>query len=176
MLAMIETVLDDGAVTHLDLDADGFRRFYEIALPRVYGYLVHRCGSVTVAEDLAQETFLAAVAELKRGRSVETPLPWIFGIARHKLLDHYRREERRARQSAAAVPDAVMLPGETDGRALSALAAVPPAQRIALVLRHADGLSVPEVATVLGRSVEAVESLLARGRVGFREAYSKGAP
>jgi RNA polymerase sigma-70 factor, ECF subfamily len=176
MLTMVDTGFDDGTVTTLGLDADGFRRFYEMALPRVYGYLVHRCGSVTVAEDLAQETFLAAVAELKRGRSVESPLPWIFGIARHKLLDHYRREERRARQAAAAVPDAVTLPGETDGRALSALAAVPPAQRIALVLRHADGLSVPEVATVLGRSVEAVESLLARGRVGFREAYLKGAP
>ena len=51
MLAIADTVFDDGAVTHLDLDADGFRRFYEIALPRVYGYLVHRCGSVTVAED-----------------------------------------------------------------------------------------------------------------------------
>ena len=141
-----------------------------VRLPRAPLRLGHR------GRGPAQETFLAAVAELKRGRTVETPLPWIFGIARHKLLDHYRREERRARQSAPAVPDAVTLPGETDGRALSALAAVPPAQRIALVLRHADGLSVPEVATVLGRSVEAVESLLARGRVGFREAYSKGAP
>jgi len=173
---MIDSRVDDRSAERLDVDAESFRRFYERALPRVYGYLLHRCGSVSVAEDLAQETFLAAVTELKRGRGVDAPLPWIFGIARHKLLDHYRREERRAREAAVGVPDAVTLPGETDGRALSALAAVPPAQRIALVLRHADGLSVPEVAAALGRSVEAVESLLARGRVGFREAYAKGAP
>jgi RNA polymerase sigma-70 factor (ECF subfamily) len=171
---MTDQVFDSDGTERLDLDPDAFRRFYALALPRVYGYLLHRCGSVSVAEDLAQETFLAAVAELKRGRAVEAPLPWIFGIARHKLLDHYRREERRAPSIAVGVPEAVAMPSETDGRALTALAAVPPAQRIALVLRHADGLSVPEVAAALGRSVEAVESLLARGRVGFREAYGKG--
>jgi DNA-directed RNA polymerase specialized sigma24 family protein len=40
-------------------------------------------------------------------------------------------------------------------------------------LRHLDGLSVPEVAATLERSVEAVESLLARGRVSFRRAYTE---
>ena len=44
-------------------------------------------------------------------------------------------------------------------------------QRAALVLRHMEGLSVPELAQVLGRSVEAAESLLSRGRVGFKRAY-----
>ena len=52
---------------------------------------------------------------------------------------------------------------DSDGRAITALAFVPGDQRIALVLRHVDGLSVPEVAAALGRSVEAAESLLARG-------------
>jgi RNA polymerase sigma-70 factor (ECF subfamily) len=158
----------------LELDAESFRRFYEVALPRVYGYLVRRCGSVTVAEDLAQETFLAAVAELKRGRGVDSPMAWVFGIARHKLLDHYRRQERQGSLPATAASPQPTLE-ETDDRALTALAAVPPAQRIALVLRHADGLSVPEVAAALGRSVEAVESLLSRGRAGFRRAYGEAA-
>ena len=79
----------------LRLDAESFRAFYDDALPRVYGYFLHRCGgSVAVAEDLTQETFLAAVAELKKDRRVKTPVAWIYGIARHKLLDHYRRQER----------------------------------------------------------------------------------
>jgi Sigma-70 region 2 len=43
---------------------------------------------VSVAEDLTQETFLAAVAELEKGRRVEAPVRWIYGIARHKLLEH----------------------------------------------------------------------------------------
>ncbi|MEP6812458.1 MAG: RNA polymerase sigma factor [Actinomycetota bacterium] len=158
----------------LDLDADSFRRFYEDALPRVYGYLLQRCGgSAAVAEDLTQETFLAAVTELKKGRPVDAPVAWIYGIARHKLLDHYRRQERLERRRLREPAAEPAPPHEADDRALAALAAVPATQRIALVLRHVDGLSVPEVAAALGRSIEAVESLLARGRVGFKRAYGE---
>src|SRR5262245_7913599 len=88
------------------LDARSFGRFYEDSLPRIYGYFVHRCGgSVATAEDLTQETFLAAVAELKRERRVVTPKAWIYGIARHKLLDYYRRQERRGRPLSLAADD-----------------------------------------------------------------------
>jgi RNA polymerase sigma-70 factor (ECF subfamily) len=158
----------------LTLGADDFRAFYETSLSGVYGYLLRRCGSVAVAEDLTQETFLAAVVELKKARRVDDPLAWIFGIARHKLLDHYRRQERRRAREADRIDEPVAdIPDDDGGRAISALAAVPHEQRIALVLRHVDGLSVPEVATALGRSVEAVESLLVRARAGFRRAYSE---
>jgi RNA polymerase sigma-70 factor (ECF subfamily) len=175
MLAMSDMEPLVGKPEALGLEADGFRRFYDAALPRVYGYLLHRCGGFTsIAEDLTQETFLAAVGELRRGRRIDAPLPWIYGIARHKLLDHYRRQERSARItfSESEAMHATRA-DDVDDRALAALAAVPPAQRIALVLRHVDGLSVPEVAAALGRSIEAVESLLVRGRVGFRRAYAE---
>jgi DNA-directed RNA polymerase specialized sigma24 family protein len=70
----------------LDPDPGAFSGFYEDAFPRIYGYFLHRCGgSVPLAEDLTQETFLAAVAELKKGRRVEAPIRWIYGIARLKL-------------------------------------------------------------------------------------------
>ena len=156
-------------------EPQAFAAFYDEALPRIYGYFVHRCGrGAAVAEDLTQETFLAAVVELRKGRRVDAPLPWIHGIARHKLIDHYRRE---ARQQDATVVDEV--PHEPSGgdreRVLHALRAVPPQQRAALVLRHMEGLTVPELALVLGRSVEAAESLLARGRVCFRRAYREEA-
>ena len=175
MLAMPDMEPVGTKAEALGLDGDGFRRFYDDALPRVYGYLLRRCGgSVSVAEDLTQETFLAAVSELRRGRRIEAPVPWVYGIARHKLLDHYRRQERGARDTRSESETSVAVtPDEVDDRALAALAAVPASQRIALVLRHVDGLSVPEVAAALGRSVEAVESLLVRGRVGFRRAYAE---
>ena len=158
------------------LDSVSFRVFYDEALPRVYGYLLRRCGgNRSVAEDLTQETFLAAVGELRRGRVVEARLPWVLGIARHKLVDYYRRSERMRRELPLAEDaDGVGVePHAGDDRALAALVSLPAAQRAALVLRHLDGLSVPEVAAVLERSVEAVESLLARGRVSFRRAYAE---
>jgi hypothetical protein len=89
-IALMELVVEEAEA--LGPDPEAFRGFYERALPRIYGYFLHRCGGpAALAEDLTQETFLAAVAELKKGRRVDTPIPWIYGIARHKLLDHYRR-------------------------------------------------------------------------------------
>ena len=163
----------------LGLDPESFRAFYDDALPRVYGYFLHRCGgSVSVAEDLTQETFLAAVAELKKGKRIANPIAWIYGISRHKLVDHYRRQERAQRPpsvawEAPAAEEELVVPDETEARerAVAALAAVAPAQRSALVLCYVDGLSVPEAARSLGKSVEAVESLLARGRQSFKRAY-----
>jgi RNA polymerase sigma-70 factor (ECF subfamily) len=163
----------------LGLDARSFGRFYEDALPRVYGYFVHRCGgSAATAEDLTQDTFLAAVSELKKERRVKTPTPWIYGIARHKLLDHYRRQEHQDRPFTVTATgeepdDALVIEDQQrahDG-AVAALAAVAASQRAALVLCYVDGYSVPEAAQFLGKSVEAVESLLARGRQSFKRAY-----
>jgi RNA polymerase sigma-70 factor (ECF subfamily) len=157
--------------------SEGFRAFYAESLPTVYGYFVNRCaGSRDVAEDLTQETFMAAVRELKRGARVDAPMPWILGIAKHKLIDHFRREERAERKlqlvhddrSVGEIPE---LTTESRERVLSAMAAVPAAQRAALTLRYLDGLSVPEVAASLRRSIHATESLLARGRESFRRAF-----
>ena len=163
-------------VKPLGLDEATFRAFYDDALPRVYGYLLHRCGGlVPVAEDLTQETFMAAVRELRRGRRVDAAIPWVYGIARHKLIDHYRRQERRERLAGGEPVEQCVDASENGARddLLEALESLPAAQRAALVLRHADGCSVPEVAEALGRSIEAVESLLARARVGFRRAYGE---
>jgi RNA polymerase sigma-70 factor (ECF subfamily) len=163
----------------LGLDARSFGVFYDDALPRVYGYFLHRCGgSVTVAEDLTQETFVAAVAELAKDRRVTAPTAWIGGIARHKLIDHYRQQERVER-SVAAAREAEQLEAElvvqdtqqARERAVRALASVAASQRAALVLCYLDGYSVPEVARLLDKTVEAVESLLARGRQSFKRAY-----
>src|SRR4051812_43040235 len=152
-------------------DPQAFARFYDDALPRIYGYFLHRCGgAAAIAEELTQETFVAAVVELRKGRAVAAPLPWLYGIARHKLLDHYRREGRR-RESPGPVDRVVAEDTDERSRVLVALGAVPETQRAALVLRHMEGLTVPELAAVLGRSVEAAESLLARGRVQFKRAY-----
>jgi RNA polymerase sigma-70 factor (ECF subfamily) len=163
----------------LDTSPRAFRAFYDDALPRVYGYFLHRCGgSVEVAEDLTQETFVAAVSELKKGRRVATPMGWIYGIARHKLLDHYRRQERAERELLVAfeadeIEGVLVLPDDARARerAVTALVSVAATQRAALVLCYLDGFSVAETAALLGKSVEAVESLLARGRQSFKRAY-----
>ena len=166
------------AEARLGLDVASFRAFYDEALPRVYGYFLRRTGgSPSLAEDLTQDTFLAAVRELQAGRLPDNPVAWIHGIARHKLLDHYRRAERSERVAGArevAEPATAVAPEEEHReRIAAALARVPEAQRAVLVLCYLEGFSMREVADALGRSEKAVESLLGRGRESLRRAYGE---
>jgi RNA polymerase sigma-70 factor (ECF subfamily) len=148
---------------------------YDQALPTVYGYLLSRCGNTALAEDLTAETFLAAVTAVKKGTFIPNEA-WLLGIARHKLVDHWRARSREQRQ-LRAVYDA---PGEDDDpweerldalRAQQVLDSLAPQHRVVLVLRYLDDLSVPQVADELGRTRHATEALIVRARAAFRRAY-----
>jgi RNA polymerase sigma-70 factor (ECF subfamily) len=151
---------------------------YDEALPQVYGYLLARCGARAVAEDLTAETFLAAVAACRRQPPPAPSTGWLVGIARHKLVDHWRAAEREQRGLRAV--DAEPTRDEVDPwderldamLAREVLAAQTGTHRAALTLRYLDGLSVPEVARALGRTVHATEALLARARTAFRRSYA----
>ena len=81
-------------------------------------------------------------------------MPWLIGIARHRLIDHYRvtaAEERRYRPIDSGTVEladdrddfAVVLDRQ---QAIAALDALPASQRLVISLRYLDGLSVPEIA------------------------------
>jgi RNA polymerase sigma-70 factor (ECF subfamily) len=147
---------------------------YDVALPQVYGYLLRRCGSAPVAEDLTSETFMAAVDAATKDRMTTFSVAWLIGVARHKLVDHWRRVERQ--QRVFVVMDGSDTVDDWDEKLDAALAHETLAQlgahhRSALTLRYLDGLSVPEVAAQLGRSVGATEVLLVRARRAFRARY-----
>jgi len=78
---------------------------YDRALPHVYGYFAKRCGSAPVAEDLTSETFMAAVDAVRRERVPDLSEAWLIGVARHKLVDHWRREAREESKLALAADD-----------------------------------------------------------------------
>ena len=149
---------------------------YPVALPQVYGYLLPRCGSAARAEDLTAETFLAAVAAVRQGKVSNVNVAWIIGIARHKLVDHWRQIEREQRSLAAVEEMNVDVedpwPEWLDTQAAhAALARLSVNQRAALMLRYLDGLPVVEVAEHLGRTVHATETLLVRSRAALRRVY-----
>lgn len=159
----------------------GLLELYDEALPHVYGYLLARCRDRTLAEDLTAETFLAAVTALRRPGAPAPSVPWLIGVARHKLADHWRRLEREERglrlldgtENSAVDPwdeaiDAI--------RAHAVLDGLGPHHRAALTLRYLDGLPVPEVAGCLGRTVHATEALLVRARAAFRRSYGEEGP
>ncbi len=152
---------------------------YDSALPEVYGYLVRRCDGSTVAEDLTAETFLAAVSAVQKGSVPSMTTAWLIGVARHKLVDHWRRRAREERNLQAVADEPVADEDPWDAHLDAAVAhevlgRLGAHHRSALTLRYLDGLSVPEVAEHLGRTVHAAEALLVRARLAFRRAYEGG--
>lgn len=153
-----------------------FTALYREALTPVYSYLANRCASQAIAEDLVHDCFEVALAAMKRG--TEVSVPWMMRVARNKLIDHYRRDDVRRRhlaKSGTLVRDEVVVwQGEPSrDRALDALAHLSGDHRAVLVLRHMDGLPVPEIADLMGRSVHATESLLVRARAEFKRRYAE---
>jgi RNA polymerase sigma-70 factor (ECF subfamily) len=151
---------------------------YDRALPQVFGYLRTRVPAEAVAEDLTAETFLAAVQAVERGAVPDLTVAWLIGVARHKLVDHWRRTAREA-QHLRSLPDEQVGPDDVDerferARAHEVLEELGPHHRAALSLRYLDGLPVPEVAAYLDRTVHATEALLVRARNAFRVAYARG--
>jgi RNA polymerase sigma-70 factor (ECF subfamily) len=143
-------------------------------------------------DDLVQETFLAAVAAADdfRGRTDAELLGWLKAILTSRLVKLAERFEAAARDVRRENPD-LLGPAEssvggwcpaadqsTPSRAAQrrenaalvaeALAAMPPDYREVLVLRNIEGLSFPEVAGRMGRSVGAVTMLWARAVHQFR--------
>jgi RNA polymerase sigma-70 factor, ECF subfamily len=158
-------------------DAAAFRAWYDETLPRVYRYLAARCGDDGLAEELTQQTFVEAIRRRDRFDGRADVVTWLCAIGRNKLIDHYRRHERdQLRQDRLIADslrhaDAPWQSHDVRDRVEAAIATLPGDQRLALLFKHLDGLSVREVATLLGRSEKATESLLSRARESFRRAY-----
>jgi RNA polymerase sigma-70 factor, ECF subfamily len=171
---------DGGVVSRPTASPDQRRALidlYDRALPEVYGYLASRCGSASVAEDLTSETFLAAVDAVRRGTVPDLTVAWLIGVARHKLVDHWRRQGREHTAEAPAELSVDDWDAQLDQLAAQAtLADLGPHHRSALTLRYLDGLPVRDVAACLGRTEGATEVLLVRAKAAFRSRYENGRP
>jgi RNA polymerase sigma-70 factor (ECF subfamily) len=147
---------------------------YDTALPAVYGYLIRRTGDKNVAEDLTSETFLAAMDRVRGTDPPEPSTPWLIGIARHKLADHWRRMQR----TPTPVDEVRDQPGADEWDvhldrlvAEYTLAQLSTTHRAVLTLRYVDDCTVGQCADLLGRTVTATETLLMRAKRAFRAAY-----
>ena len=152
---------------------------YDEALPVVYGYFIRRCGDRGTAEDLTSETFLAAMDAARKTESPPIALPWLLGVARHKLADHYRRRHDRFAVPVAEPPEPADAGDDWDAEldrivAESVLARLSEPHRTVLALRYMDDCSVPECAELIGRTVHATEALLVRARRAFKAHYPEG--
>lgn len=158
---------------------DQLLELYDAQVGGLYAFIIRRCGDAELAEDLAQEAFVAAARRFRD--TAELPsAAWLYQVARSRLIDHWRSEARRARKlrlliggsgdDASADPADSVISGH---RVMAALDELPVSQRAALALRYLDGYRVSEVAEAMGRSTRATESLLARARRNLELRYEE---
>lgn len=147
---------------------------------RVFAVSRRMLGERAAAEDVTQETFLRLWKNAARWRAQGARLEtWLYRVAMNLCLDRLRKRKREAPEAAAPeLPDPALRADEEivarERRAVveAAIAALPERQRMAIILCHYQELSNIEAAHILGVSVEAVESLLSRGRRALRAALT----
>ena len=143
-------------------DPRAFDRLYTECAPRVLGYLLRLTGGKRAeAEDLVQETFLAAYAHRERFGGRSQPLAWLLGIAHRRWRDD-RRTPRPETTPLSPDDTEGAAPGHADRvtRAATlewALARLKDEERQALLLTAVQGLSYREAAEVLGEPVGTVK-------------------
>lgn len=155
-------------------DADAARVLTGRHLGRVYGFAARLLGDRAEAEDVAQEAMLRMWRMAGDWRAGEAQLSsWLYRVAVNLCTDRQRKAQRRrteALEDGAEPADPAqgvvegLLQRERADALQAALADLPERQRQAVVLRHIEGLSNPEIAAILEVGVEAVESLTARGK------------
>lgn len=146
-------------------------------LPRLMSLASRMLGDMAEAEDVAQEAFLRVWRQAPRWRPGAAKFDtWLHRVTLNLCYDRLRRRREIATADPPETPD----PGPGPDRGLealdigarvqAALQALPERQREAIVLCHYQELGNIEAAAVMGVSVEAVESLLGRGRRALRAA------
>jgi RNA polymerase sigma-70 factor (ECF subfamily) len=161
-------------------DAGAARILTARLLPRVLSHAARVLGDRAEAEDVAQEAMLRlwrAAADWRAGGA--RPSTWLYRVTANLSVDRLRKAGRAVGLDESAEPEDDG-PGAEEtlvqaGRMAAldaALAQLPERQRQAVVLRHIEGLSNPEIAEVLEIGIEAVESLTARGKRALAKALA----
>ena len=164
-------------------DAEACRKLVERHLGRIVSFARRTLGDASEAEDVAQEVFLRLWAHARRWRAGEARLStWLHRVAANLCIDRLRKRRERPLEEAPEPADARAQAAEALGEreigrhVNAAIRELPSSQRMAIAMCHFQGLSNLEAAEALGVSVEALESLLARGRRKLRERLRPIAP
>lgn len=162
---------DSSLMRHI---AAGDRKAFQIFLSRHLAGVVQFAGryNASEAEDIAQDTFLRVWQKADRWREQGvSPLSWVYRIAYHLCIDALRRRRHDAtpvEQAEQADPNADVARDIAAQQLLRVIAGLPERQATAITLCACHGMSNREAAGVMGITVEALESLLSRGRRELR--------
>ena len=152
------------------MDGTEFRRLVETHQRMVFSLALRVTGESGVAEEVAQDAFLALFRSGERLESEDHIRFWLRRVTVHRATDAIRRRSRQPESAAEEWMEEQH--GEENTEALNAavialleelLRALPEAMRVAIVLRYQEEMSPPEIAELLGQPIATVKSNLQRG-------------
>lgn len=164
-------------------DQKALAKFYDRYIDAVYRFVYHQVGGHRQdAEDVTQDTFIAAINSLESFRGDSRVYVWLCGIAWRKASDLRRRRDHSKTPQPTAEDELFELGSAADQltveeiaereatrrRVWQALLELPKHYQQVLTLKYLEGFKVAEIALIMGKTEKAVESLLTRARDAFR--------
>jgi RNA polymerase sigma-70 factor (ECF subfamily) len=173
-------------------DPKAFDRFFRDYSPRLYRFVLPRVGrSEQAAEDVCQEVLGRAMHSIARWRGEASLFTWLCQMARNQLIDYWRKVKNMELTEvfveddpaiAAALESVEIQSHERPEQQTAreevlrlvqvALDRLPTHYANALEWKYIDGHSVTDIADRLGQSLIATQSVLARARAAFRDAFA----
>jgi RNA polymerase sigma factor (sigma-70 family) len=146
-----------------------FQRFLDEQRDVVWRFSVASVGRQE-ADDVFQETFLAAMKAYPRLRAGSNLQAWVLTIAHHKALDHFRARKRRPELPGDALPEIAVHDGEPgDDPVWDQVRALPPKQRTAITLRFAADLDYAEIGRATRTTTDAARKNVHEGMKKLRQ-------
>lgn len=157
-----------------------FSCLYDKLAPKIYRFVFFKSGSREIAEDLTAEVFLKTWQYWQRdGKKIRYPQAMLYQIARHQLVDFYRKNKRYKIVSLEAMPLALLADepslDEQLGRkeeliqVFQALRTLKPDQQDVLIWRYLDGLSYYQIAQIIQRPKGTVRVMVHRATRGLKK-------
>ena len=156
------------------------REFQQSLVYFLLGYV----RSPETAEDLAEDTFVELLVHEGRFRGQSSFKTYLFSVARHKALDHLRREKRRPtvalddlaeRSDDAMGPEELFLAGEQAAGIAQAIQAIPPEYQEVLRLIYLERLRYEEIALLMRKTRKQIDNLAYRARQTLKNTLGKEA-
>lgn len=165
-----EQLMQAVAEGHLEAFVEIVLRYQRAAWKVAFRFL----GNTMEAEDVAQETFLKILEAAPRYRPTATFRTYFYAILTHLCTDRTRKKQPTSldhvpeSMDPSLGPDEGLIQEERRTQVRKALDALPPNQKVAMILRHYEELSYTEISEVLGVTSKAVEGLISRARAALQ--------
>lgn len=149
-------------------DPDAFAQLYRQHVQAIFRYIFHRVNDAHLAEDLTSDVFARALKSIAGYTDQGKPfITWLYRIAHARVVDHYRRSDRRPTESdldaeplsVTADLDQGILRRQAARALQAALVRLTDEQQQVVILRFIEGYPVETVAQIMGKNANAIKAL-----------------